>query len=93
MIRPESCVHRNGTGIDLGTVRTASIKPLARDVRPTVLDTKPHIATYSIALRAACGKNGTRGIQKAGTIGVNPVRVCDDDVGFRARHFEESAQL
>ena len=93
MIRPEPCVHRNGTGIDLGTVRAASIKPLARDVRPTVLDTKPRIAACSIALRASCGKNGTGGIQKAGTIGVNPIWICNDDVGFCARHFEEAAQL
>ena len=93
MIRPESCVHFNGTGIDFGTVRTASIKPLARDVCPTVLDTKPHIAACGIAFRAACGKNGTRGIQKAGTIGVNPIWICNDDVGFCARHFKEAAQL
>ena len=93
MIRPESCVHRNGTGIDFGTVRTASIKSLARDVRPTVLDMKPRIAACSIAFRASCGKNGTGGIQKAGTIGVNPIWICNDDVGFCARHFEEAAQL
>lgn len=93
MIRPETSVHLDGTGIDFGTVRTASIKPLARDVCPAVLDTKPHIAACSIAFRAAYGKNGTRGIQKAGTIGVNTIRICNDDVGFCARHFEEAAQL
>ena len=93
MIRPESCIHRNGTGIDFGTVRTASIKPLARDVCPAVLDTKPRIAACSIALRASCGKNGTRGIQKAGTIGVNPIRICNDDVGFCSCDLKVSTQL
>ena len=38
-------------------------------------------------------KNGTGGIQKAGTISVNPIWICNDDVGFCARHFKEATQL
>ena len=44
VIRPESCIHLDGAGIDLGAVRAACVKPLATDVDPAVLDAKPRIA-------------------------------------------------
>ena len=93
MIRPEACIHLDGAGIDLGAVRAACVKPLATDVDPAVIHAKPCIAARRIAQDVSRREDGAGGIQKAGAIGINPVRVCDDDVGFRARHFEESAQL